>query len=573
MFGVDVLKRKEEAKIRHIEDILKNNLNKIRVSFSELFLSAEFRENLKIEKVNELHDRIKSIFEAKDDLASFEAHKENFEHFLQTGDIKTPLALKDEESQLYWGIALGYLAAHPEIQSSWDERHQASKLSDTTLWRRIESSSYMQKELKKHAYIIKRSVDNPDAKIIWSEMGYPNISYCFNRKNNVIIDDMLWTLVCGVDAAATAINHEIAHSQGTQFLESPKMEQLKLEQDALLKEVEEKSKAKDDEGWLKAVKLATRKRIEYQYRFRFLDELENMFANRYSVEFGGDYDKAHLNELETVINLGQKFIAPKNIKEAKKELSESAQKRIEHVKAIARNTFFMNNEILNKENELGSLHLYPELLDGYDEKGVKMSASEAFDEIKEICLKFENKQPSPVLKEDNPGMYAVRMKKLSKERSQLVDVFFDRFVAHHMEEIYKEAEKQIEESFKQAKMMQNQMQQGGQNGQGNQQQGGQQESQNGQQNGQQEGQNGQQNGQQEGQDGQQEVQDGQQEGQGGQQEGQDGQQEGQDGQQEGQDGQQEGQGGQQEGQGDQQEGQGGQQEGQDGQQEGQGGQQ
>ena len=54
-----------------------------------------------------------------------------------------------------------------------------------------------------------------------------------------------------------------------------------------------------------------------------MDELENMFANRYSVNFGGNYDKAHLNELETVINLGERFLTPKNKETIRKEIEES----------------------------------------------------------------------------------------------------------------------------------------------------------------------------------------------------------------------------------------------------------
>ena len=448
---IDLSKRNEEAKIYHIKEITERNLNKIRISFSKAFLNQNFRENLKIEEINKFFDELKKEFDTSNELDVFASHQENFEHFLKTGDIKTPLSLKDEKSQLYWGIALGYLAAHPEIQQSWDPKHYFGRMSQSTLWKRIENSSYMQKELKKHAYIIKRSVDNPETKIMWSEMGYPNISYCYDRSENVIIDDMLWTLVCGTDAAATAINHEIAHSQGTQFVETPKMLQIKKEQEDLVKELDEKSKAKDDEGWLKAAKQAERKRIEYQYRFRFLDELENMFANRFSVNFGGNYDKAHLNELETVINLGEKFLTSKTLKEAREELDASAEKRVQHVKDIARNTFFMNNNILNNEKELHSLHLYPELLDGRDEKGVKMGAAEAFDRIKEICLKFEEKQPSFILKESNPGLYALRMSMLSKERCKLVDEFFDMFVAHHMEEIYQKAENKVEQSLQEAK--------------------------------------------------------------------------------------------------------------------------
>ena len=76
----------------------------------------------------------------------------------------------------------------------------------------------------------------------------------------------------------------------------------------------------DREEWLKVAKKAARNRAEYHYRFYFVDELENMYANRYSVNQGGDYAKAKLNELEAVLNVGQKFLTPLPLETAKKEI-------------------------------------------------------------------------------------------------------------------------------------------------------------------------------------------------------------------------------------------------------------
>ena len=155
---IDLSKRNEEAKIYHIKEITERNLNKIRISFSKAFLNQNFRENLKIEEINKFFDELKKEFDTSHELDVFASHQENFEHFLKTGDIKTPLSLKDEKSQLYWGIALGYLAAHPEIQQSWDPKHYFGRMSQSTLWKRIENSSYMQKELKKVWIILKQKL-------------------------------------------------------------------------------------------------------------------------------------------------------------------------------------------------------------------------------------------------------------------------------------------------------------------------------------------------------------------------------------------------------------------------------
>ena len=504
---IDTGRYREEARIRHIKDIVKNPLNRMRIEFSEKFLGAKHKEDISEEYVRDLQNRLEPMFQDSEERkAVFASHRENFEHFLQTGDLKTPLNLKDEESQFFWGTALALYAVHPEMQEKWERRHQADRISHSTIWRRISSSSYMQQELQRHAHIVESAVDNPDTRLVWSENGYPNISYCFVPDQNLIIDDMLWTLVTGVDAAATAMNHEIAHSKGTQFTNSPRMEEIQKRQESLVKEMEQASARDDMPAWMDAAKKAARLKAEYTYRFYFFDELENMYANRYAVNFGGDFDRAHLNELEADINVGSKYVAPLKMEEAEKEMNASAEKRIAHVKAIARNSFFANNGLIenHKMEDWHSLNLYPELLSGIDADGRKMGAAECFERIREICDKFESSQPNKGLKILNETIYNKRMTAMSRRRVAMTDEFFDLFVAPHMEEIYKAAEKQLEDQVSQ---MQNQ-QQSGQNGSSSQQ--GQQQGSSGQQQGQgqsqpqqsQNGQNQPQNGQNQSQSGQ-----------------------------------------------------------------------
>ena len=465
---IDTGRYREEARIRHIKDIVKNPLNRMRIEFSEKFLGAKHKEDISEEYVRDLQNRLEPMFQDSEERkAVFASHRENFEHFLQTGDLKTPLNLKDEESQFFWGTALALYAVHPEMQEKWERRHQADRISHSTIWRRISSSSYMQQELQRHAHIVESAVDNPDTRLVWSENGYPNISYCFVPDQNLIIDDMLWTLVTGVDAAATAMNHEIAHSKGTQFTNSPRMEEIQKRQESLVKEMEQASARDDMPAWMDAAKKAARLKAEYTYRFYFFDELENMYANRYAVNFGGDFDRAHLNELEADINVGSKYVAPLKMEEAEKEMNASAEKRIAHVKAIARNSFFANNGLIenHKMEDWHSLNLYPELLSGIDADGRKMGAAECFERIREICDKFESSQPNKGLKILNETIYNKRMTAMSRRRVAMTDEFFDLFVAPHMEEIYKAAEKQLEDQVSQ---MQNQ-QQSGQNGSSSQQ--------------------------------------------------------------------------------------------------------
>lgn len=459
---------RREAGVRHIKDIVKNPLNRLRIEFSEKFLGAKSKEDISEEYVRDLQNRLEPMFQdSEDKKAVFASHRENFEHFLQTGDLKTPLNLKDEESQFFWGTALALYAARPEMQEKWDRRNQADRISHSTIWRRIASSSYMQQELQRHAHIVESAVENQDTRLVWSENGYPNISYCFVPEQNLIIDDMLWTLVAGVDAAATAMNHEIAHSKGTQFTNSPRMEEIQKQQEALVKEMEEAAARNDMPAWKASAKKAARLKAEYTYRFYFFDELENMYANRYAVNFGGDFDRAHLNELEADINVGRKYVAPLKMEDAEKEMAASAEKRIAHVKAIARNSFFANNGLIenHKMEDWHSLNLYPELLSGIDADGRKMGAAECFERIREICDKFETSQPNKGLKILNETIYNKRMTAMSRRRVAMTDEFFDLFVAPHMEDIYKAAEKQLEDQVSQ---MQNQ-QQSGQNGSSSQQ--------------------------------------------------------------------------------------------------------
>ena len=459
---------RREAGVRHIKDIVKNPLNRLRIEFSEKFLGAKSKEDISEEYVRDLQNRLEPMFQdSEDKKAVFASHRENFEHFLQTGDLKTPLNLKDEESQFFWGTALALYAARPEMQEKWDRRNQADRISHSTIWRRIASSSYMQQELQRHAHIVESAVENQDTRLVWSENGYPNISYCFVPEQNLIIDDMLWTLVAGVDAAATAMNHEIAHSKGTQFTNSPRMEEIQKQQEALVKEMEEAAARNDMSAWKASAKKAARLKAEYTYRFYFFDELENMYANRYAVNFGGDFDRAHLNELEADINVGRKYVAPLKMEDAEKEMAASAEKRIAHVKAIARNSFFANNGLIenHKMEDWHSLNLYPELLSGIDADGRKMGAAECFERIREICDKFETSQPNKGLKILNETIYNKRMTAMSRRRVAMTDEFFDLFVAPHMEDIYKAAEKQLED---QVSRMQNQ-QQSGQNGSSSQQ--------------------------------------------------------------------------------------------------------
>ena len=95
--ALDISRYKREAKVRHIKDITKRTINQLRVEFSRKFLTAKYKENITEEYVRDFMARIEKMYAVTEEKKkNFETHKENFEHFLATGDIKRPLVLNDD---------------------------------------------------------------------------------------------------------------------------------------------------------------------------------------------------------------------------------------------------------------------------------------------------------------------------------------------------------------------------------------------------------------------------------------------------------------------------------------------
>ena len=59
---VDIKKYEEEARIRHIDDIVKNPLNVMRIKFSEIFLNADAPKLITVESVKEIHAKLEKMF-------------------------------------------------------------------------------------------------------------------------------------------------------------------------------------------------------------------------------------------------------------------------------------------------------------------------------------------------------------------------------------------------------------------------------------------------------------------------------------------------------------------------------
>ena len=441
------------ALANNIADIVQDPLNCLRIEFSNLF----FRRQISAEYIHKLAAEIEGLFTDKD---LYNAHALNFKAVLTKGDIRFPLNLADETSQFFWGAVLAYIQCNPNIQTQWPTHCRFNKISQSTLWRRIASSSHMKREIKNHAFIIQSSLGNPNTKIVWSEplnSGYPNIGYCYSPDDNLIVDDMLWSLIVGVPNAATAINHEIAHSKGTIGL-TPKITDLtqKLEQ------IRAAAVADNNRGDEKACRDKTAEALKIQeeirLRYYFYDELENMYANRYAVNFGGDIDKHCLNIVETCIcGTGYQYLTGTLTTEefAKKS---NVNQTIDHIKRAARYSFFCNNDLINDNlEEWHSIGIYPELLHAVDEQGHPLFWQESFKKLRDMCDRMEKLQPSKVLRLLNEKSYNHKMILMSAERQKISDSFFDSFVLPYFNDIIQKLEQQQTDNRQNTRHLQEQL--------------------------------------------------------------------------------------------------------------------
>ena len=419
----------------HIQTIVEKPLNRLRIEFSRVFMKSEVSQSY----FEQLLPRIKEFFSDKQ---LYDKHLENLDSVLSTGDIKFPINLSQEESQFFWGVVLAYISNNPEIQKNWNHKNQFTKISQSTLWKRIASSSEMRKEFKGTAFILRNSLRNSHVRMLWSEplgSGYPNIGYCFIPENNIIIDDMLWSLVAGVKNALPAINHEIAHSQGTIGVPQ-KINDLEQQFQDIRQQIAEADQTqKDSKEIQKLVVQAMALQQEAKLRFYIYDELENMYANRYAMNVGGNADKLALNILETCIcGTGEEYLSkPESLEDFKKELTPS--KQINHIKRAVRYSFFCNNGLIqNTLEDWHSIGVYPECIVAYDKDGKELPWQDSFKKLRDICDQLEKLQPSKILRLLNQNSYKKQMKEMSQKRQELSMEFFDSFVLTYVKDLIQE---------------------------------------------------------------------------------------------------------------------------------------
>ena len=423
------------AQAEHIRTIIEKPLNRLRIEFSHNFMESKVSHAY----FEQLLPKIKDFFSDKQ---LYDKHLENLKNVLSTGDIRFPINLSQEESQFFWGAVLAYISNNPEIQQTWERKNQFTKISESTLWKRITSSSEMRKEFKGTAFILKNSLRNSKVRMLWGEPlggGYPNIGYCFIPEENIIVDDMLWSLVAGVKNALPAINHEIAHSQGTIGIPQ-KIKDLEQQFQNIRQQIAQAEQTQQNSPEIqKLVTQAMAMQQEAKLRFYIYDELENMYANRYAMNVGGNADKLSLNVLETCIcGTGEQYLSEqKSLEDFKKKLTPSQQ--INHIKRAARYSFFCNNGLIqNTLEDWHSIGVYPECIVAYDQDGKALSWQDSFKKLRDICDQLEELQPSKILRLLNQSRYTKQMKEMSQKRQDLSMEFFDSFVLPYVKDLIQE---------------------------------------------------------------------------------------------------------------------------------------
>lgn len=201
----DNFSQKKNASV-HIRQIVGNQLNRLRIEVSEMFFAGKI--NAKV--MDELYGK---VMEASTEKQNMAREVVNVKNALSSGEVSLTPDLSSAESQLLWGTALACVVCDPGVMVNWPRKAKGGRVSQTGLWRAVSGHPVMKQEIMNHAFLIANSFGNDEAKIIWSEPhgGYPNIGYCFDAQNNIVLDDLIWSLIAGIENSRAALQHEIGH--------------------------------------------------------------------------------------------------------------------------------------------------------------------------------------------------------------------------------------------------------------------------------------------------------------------------------------------------------------------------
>lgn len=504
----------EQKKDLSIDSILSDKLNLMRVEVADRFGEAE----LDVEFIEKLYNYLLDIHKDDKAFASENLYREvvNVKNALAQGVVSFTPDLSTPESQLLWGAAMAYISQNPQVMQNWKGKYQAEKLSLTPLWQSVSNSPEALRVIKNHSFMIAGSFKNKETKIVWSEpdTGYPNVGYCFIPAENVILDDLLWSLIVGLDNSKAALLHEVGHSQGsTEFPE--KVKKLQEELEPLYKVITEQDwHGKEAERTEKIVEF-NKKKNEYNFLFMFYDEMENNYANAYVTrQKGQDYNQ-QINVVESCIcGAGSRYL--KSTKQEKvlgnetfandlalsetevvsssesetatedvltevrrvaaelpasdeqvavqkvdEETENGFLKQFINLKRTVRNSFFKNNGFFEDTAEgWKKVGVDLEKLDGFDANGNRLTHEEAFKDLMEQCQKLEKLQVSRRDQLFGRDYYNRRVSEYCRERNEIIEQVFERYVSPFLKQEMQKMADQIREEQKQnASQAQNSQQQ------------------------------------------------------------------------------------------------------------------
>lgn len=448
----------ENLRERNKDTILSYPLNKIRYWASEQFAARAFSPKT----FETLVERVRPLAR---DPAVFEDELSNVRAALETGRAPNTPNLSQPHTQLLWGAALATIVNTPALMKSWEQENVASPLTALPLWSQLAHCPDARTELRENAFILSTSLKNPQTRIRWGapEEGYPSVSYYFSPSENLINLDMVWSLMIGIEQSRSANLHEVGHSQGT--IHQPQgVLKAREEYKATLKRVKDRKLPKEERK--AARKQLNALHLDNELRYLIFDEAENNYANRYaanqSARSAQDFSVA-INTLETTLCLPlmngmSKAAQQPGMPAAPKD--PTPMDYFTNLKKVLRYSFYVNNGITEDTDEgWASLGIHKEWLSGVDRDGNKIDPEQSFKDIREMCTRLEELQPTARDRLNGQAFYNNKMEECSVKRCEIIDEIYERFVTPMFPDLLKEQEKQQEENKKNQKNQQGQQQQ------------------------------------------------------------------------------------------------------------------
>jgi uncharacterized protein with von Willebrand factor type A (vWA) domain len=366
-------------------------------------------------------------------------------------DLSTP------ELQLMWGAALAIASSDNSTLMRWKPLNRIANISDRNLWKALVKTDTVADELQAVKFEIANSLRNESVQPSWGapQRGYPDIAFYFSpgeegnaAKPPRINLDLPWALICGLENARAISMHEVAHGLGTVEF-SPKMQTIRKKMEGI-----EQGKNRSKDKHLELAKLSA----EWNARFMIFDEAENNYANRFTVNrttLHRDPLDEYLNRAEHAITeIGETYTNHKK-EPIKFPDKPDAQAQLKNLKSAIRYAFFANNELFpNNESGWRSIGINPDWIEAKAAGGgkSKITGKAAFSELTALCKKLEDLQPKPSVRvQQGAEAYKQMTLDCSRQLAAVIEEIFDRFAAHLLPQIQKQAEQNMEQKLQEQK--------------------------------------------------------------------------------------------------------------------------